>query len=648
MRLSRSLAVALTCALALTGSLAGSAQAQDRTLSWPDVAVTAHLDADGVLHVSERQRMRFTGEWNGGERRFNVKFAQRFEFERLVRLDSAGSVHAMVPDDLDVVDGYSFTDSRTLRWRSRTPDDPPFDNTTLTFQLDFSYRGILDVVKGGTYRLNHDFAFADRVGAFEHFSLDLTIDSAWGVPRDFTGHYEANNLEPGYGYVVTVPLTRVSAVPPAQVRLGAPMPVRVSVLALLVAGLGVIVWRAIALDARRGRFAPLPSPDAITEEWLEHHVFTYLPEVVGAAWDRRTAEPEVAATLARLVQEGKLRSRVESSKILMFDKHVLHLELTTSRDKLRAHERTLIDALFRSKEQTTDTDTVRKRYSKTGFNPASLIRSTLDTLVERAAPSDATEDTAVSGMSTLMLLGAALTLLALGMSRDLIDGLITGAAVALTVPFFLVARGFAAVWKHRVYRLWPIGGVLLALIVVGALAFAKLLVFGDSIFVGWLVLAGLACWGLALTNSVANEARLAESPERVALRQRFGAAREFFRRELATREPRLKDAWYPYMLAFGLGKHVDRWFKSFGGVSSSSLSSSTIATSSNFGSSSSGGGAMRFGGGGGFAGAGGGMDFGAAISGIASSVPSPSSSSSGSSSSSSSSSSSGGGGGGGW
>ena len=57
-------------ALALLGTLTQVARAQERTLSWPDITVTAQLDADGKLHVTERQTLRFSGDWNGGERRF--------------------------------------------------------------------------------------------------------------------------------------------------------------------------------------------------------------------------------------------------------------------------------------------------------------------------------------------------------------------------------------------------------------------------------------------------------------------------------------------------------------------------------------------------------------------------------------------------
>ena len=644
----------------LDASFAVPAQAQDRTLSWPDVTVVAHLDADGVLHVRERQRMRFSGEWNGGERTFDTRFGQRLEFDAMVRIDATGAERAMTRDDLDVVDGYKFTDDRTLRWRSRKADDAPFDNTVLTYELSFAYRDILDVLGGKSYRLNHDFAFADREGAFDHFALTLTIDSAWGVPADFTGHYETNNLEPGRSFVVTVPLTRRIAAPPSQVRLGEPLPVRVALLALMIGGMAVIIGRLFVHDKARGRFTPMPSPDSINEQWLKDNVFGYLPEVAGAAWDRRTAEPEVAATLARLVQEGKLRSKVSSEKVLMFNRSVLHLELLTSRDKLRPHERALIDALFRPKEQTTDTDIVRKRYQKTGFNPASVIRSALETQVQKAAPSDDDEDEHLSRVPTAALLIGGAALIIFGTTRDWVDGFTGITVLSFTLIPFLVARGIARDWQHRVAPLWPGALILSMLVLLTVGLYASTFVFGSTFRLGWPVLTGLVCWALGLLNSVANSARLLESPERVALRQRFAAARRYFKGELAKREPRLDNSWYPYLVAFGLGKRVDKWFKAFGGQSTSlGVSDSSIVSSSSsaLSSTSSSGSSFRgFGGGGGFAGAGGGMDFGsgfgAAVSGMASSVPSPSSSSSGGSSSSfsssSSSSSSGGGGGGGW
>ena len=52
-----------------------------RELHWRELAVTARLDAEGRLHVSELHRMVFTGDYNGGERSFRVQGDQALELE---------------------------------------------------------------------------------------------------------------------------------------------------------------------------------------------------------------------------------------------------------------------------------------------------------------------------------------------------------------------------------------------------------------------------------------------------------------------------------------------------------------------------------------------------------------------------------------
>src|SRR4030095_15607173 len=67
--------------------IAPGAQAAERELHWDALDVEAHLLADGVLDVIERHTMVFTGEWNGGERVFNVRPRQKLEFLGLQRID---------------------------------------------------------------------------------------------------------------------------------------------------------------------------------------------------------------------------------------------------------------------------------------------------------------------------------------------------------------------------------------------------------------------------------------------------------------------------------------------------------------------------------------------------------------------------------
>jgi hypothetical protein len=149
-------------------------------------------------------------------------------------------------------------------------------------------------------------------------------------------------------------------------------------------------------------------------------------------------------------------------------------------------------------------------------------------------------------------------------------------------------------------------------------------------------------------NSVMNSARSRQSRERIELRKRLAAARRFFKQELAKPQPALRDEWFPYVVAFGLGSHADRWFRAFGPAGSESAT--MIASGGSSGGSSRSGGSSwsGFGGGGGFAGGGSSASFAAAVGGMAASVAAPSSSSSGGGGGGGGSSSSGGGGGGGW
>lgn len=638
----------LSCATAaLLVAAPQGAGAQGRQLTWPEVSVTARLDADGRLHVLERQVMRFTGDWNGGQRIFATSLGQQFTFGRLARMGPDGELHPLVRGDLSRVDEYDWADGNTLRWRSRLPSDPPFDGTVITYLLEFAYTNILEPSEDGTYLLDHDFAFADREGDFSRFDLTLDIDSAWSAPASFRGRFAASDLPPGEGFVVTVPLTRVDLTRPAAVHFGAEPAVRQALLFGLVASLLAMFGWLLVRERRLGRLASLPSAAETTPDWLNEHVFAQLPEVVGSEWDNETSAPEVAATLARLVQERKLASTVETKQTFIFQNHVLNLRLLVPRERFKGHERELIDALFESHDDTTDTERVRKRYSKTGFDPASVIRPLITQRVDdMTRPSGSTP----SRIPTLVVLAVAIVLIVLGVRQRAADGAIAAIVIGASLAVYVIAVSFAAVWRRRVARLWS--GTLGFLLPLGAMwaVFAARLLISGHFRTGALVLAGLVVWMLALSNSVFNVARSRQSEGRIARRKRLAAAREYFRSELAKPRPALRDEWFPYVLAFGLGRHIDRWFRSFGGEETGSAARAMAYSSGSSGASAGGGGSWTgFGGGGGFGGAGGGASFGAAIGGMAASVPAPSSSSSGGGGGGGGGGgSSGGGGGGGW
>src|SRR5215831_17715587 len=154
--------------------VAGDAQAAERELHWDSLDVDARLAADGVLDVTERHTMIFTGDWNGGERVFNVRPWQKLEFISLERIDeSTGRAQPLRETARpDAVDEYTWANRQTLRWRSRLPSDPVFTNTRLTYLLHYKLSGIL-LKEDSQYRLDHDFAFPNRPGAISRFSLNL-------------------------------------------------------------------------------------------------------------------------------------------------------------------------------------------------------------------------------------------------------------------------------------------------------------------------------------------------------------------------------------------------------------------------------------------------------------------------------------------
>jgi len=66
-----------------------------KSLHWRRLDVAARLDANGVLHVAERQAIVFNGDWNGGERTFRLEPGQSLRVLGVSRQDSeTGSMRA--------------------------------------------------------------------------------------------------------------------------------------------------------------------------------------------------------------------------------------------------------------------------------------------------------------------------------------------------------------------------------------------------------------------------------------------------------------------------------------------------------------------------------------------------------------------------
>ncbi len=614
----------------------------EKRLTWPSVRVRARLDAEGRLHVVERQVMRFVGDWNGGERSFSPRFGQSLTLVSMTRLDEAtGAAQPMVEGPLDRVDEYKWTSSNTLRWRSRLPEDPPFRGERRTYELEVVYDNVLQPRENG-WLLDHDFGFANRAEAIDSFTVSLELDPVWRAPEGTPATWAQAPLAAGDGYVVTVPLTRLDGREPSAVFRGAPPEVRWGLILAIWSGLAWFVVPLVRRERDSTRWQPMPLPP-VTPDWLKAQVFSLAPEVAGAAWDNTTAAPEVAAVLARLVTEGKLTSTVREEKVLFIRRQVLELGLPKGRGVFRGDEKALIEALFESGATTTDTDLVRERYRKSGFDPSRLISNGIATTLAKLAPDLPGATTRDWKTPVLMSLGA-IALFTIGIMRRGSDGAVLALSSVPIVFTLMLGTGVAAVYQRELFHLRGMAMLLALVLVLPAAAMTWFLALPPTPFGGFTLAGAVLAW-LVLARSTLRLAAPELSPKRVALRRRLAHAREFFRAELAKPAPALEDTWFPWLIAFGLGSAVDKWFRAFGGAAATSGIGRMASSSGSTGGSSSGGGWTGFGGGGGFAGGGSSASFAAAVGGMAASVPKPGSSSGGGGGGGGS---SGGGGGGGW
>ncbi len=625
-----------------------AASAQSRQLFWERLDVTAHLDATGALAVTESHVINFSGDWNGGERIFDLRGRQRLDLRGMWRVDGAGRRAMREDASLDDVDDYARADRNHLRWRARRPSDPRFNRTVLRYEIQYVLTGILDQAGDG-YQLNHDFAFPQRTDRIDAFTLRLTLDPAWQAPADFPAEFTSGRIAPGRGYVVTVPLRFVGGVPPA---IAPPDPAVVPGIWLLLGlTLATVAWFFVKEHAI-GRFAPVPT--GIDERWLYEHVLAHRPEVVGAAWDGKVGSDEVTALLSRLEREGKISSHAGADG--------LTLRLIAARETFEGYERTLIDKLFFDGRSETTPEAVRAWYETVGFDPAASLSAPIADAVERILPAG----TPPRAQRRWVTLGLAVAGALLLMSAGQGDGLPIGLAVlALLVVFLLIGGGVTASraagtlhWGRLAVLLCLLPAVALAGLVAAAVWFLPDFgVLGDPPL-GLQGVAGVVALALAFVRIIVGTARTRVSAEVLRFRKALVGARRYFVSELRTPHPALRDDWIPWLIAFGLGPRMDAWDarrvtqagEDADGEDSRQGDSSWTSSSPGATSSWTGFGGGRSGGAGATAGW-------AAAAAFAAPVSPPASSSSGdsgdsgsswSSSSDSGSSSSGGGGGGGW
>lgn len=618
--------------------------AYSKSLYWRAVDVDARLDGDGVLHVVETQTYVFDGDWNGGERRFDIRTGQTMQLEGVDRVDGTNIV-ALTRGDLAAVDHYDLLADWTLRWRSRRADDPPFENKELTYRIRYTLSGMLRG-RDNHYRLAHDFAFPDRPGVIQHFTLHFTLDPLWtGI--ESPQNIDQRDLEPGRSVIVRGELAYRGAAAPGGVIVPPSPWVGYGLLALLAVGIGALVLRFLMIERKLGRFGNLTPAEAIDQAWLDATIFSLPPEVVGAAWDGKVGAPEVGAILASLAYEKQIETSVERR---FPRKPKLTMRLLVDRASIADYRGKVINKLFFGGRKNTDTDAVRKHYADKGLDLAEVIRMPIEQRLERLPNSKWSVKTKTVNwqFDAFAVVAAFALLVAAGVTGGDGDQWLAGSESIYGLGVLVFASVAARFHSRAIDRLAWRFALVIAFALPLVIETAQLLLEAPDYLMSASALAAAVAWTLALLNLILDALRIDEAPEKIALRKKMLSAREYFAKQLRSATPKLRDDWFPYLLAFGLGSHVDSWFRSYGraGEGSETDSLSSSSNTSSFSASE----APTWSGGGGTFGGGGASGSWAAAAAAVGAVVSSSSSSSGSSSSSDSggSSSSGGGGGGGW
>jgi uncharacterized membrane protein YgcG len=621
-----------------------------KSLHWRALDVTANLDADGRMHVVERQVIVFDGDWNGGERTFRTDIGQTLNFESAARVVD-GVERPLRIGSLDEVDHVGFTAKNVLRWRSRLASDPPFENTEITYILKYTLGGVLRKSEG-VYQLNHDFGFPDRSGVIERFSLHLDIDPVWSGAKSPIV-ITRKSVVPGEGVIVPLTLTYVgSGEPAATVRAPSRM-LSIAILVLFLGTLGYLFFDFFLAENEKGRFARPIALESIDQTWLDANLFVLRPEAAGTIYDGKTGSAEVAAMLARMALEKKIETAVEERRTLLMVRKVLTMTLLVDKNALDLSERQLVSKLFFGGANTTDTDKIRAHYKRTGFDPAAIVArgvsGTLQSFKDR--------ETKKNWQRPALFITAGIVLLIIAASFG--DNNTGTALFSLFICVFIgvIAGAFSAANSRAISNFIPRFSVLLLLLspsIAIAVLYTRAAV---RLMLNPITPIALSVMALAMTKLMLDILRTPEHPDVIALRRKLAAAREYFQRELGSATPRLRDDWYPYFLAFGLGNNVEKWFGAHGTAAVTSTGASNFGSSSSVSSSSSSSsGSWSFSGGGGsFGGAGASGSWAIAATAMGAGVTSPSSGGSGGGGGSSSGgggggggSSSGGGGGGGW
>ncbi len=220
---------------------------------------------------------------------------------------------------------------------------------------------------------------------------------------------------------------------------------------------------------------------------------------------------------------------------------------------------------------------MKRHYKSKGFNPASLIQPALEAQAKELVGPSAHRKWLPLWLPTLIAFVWGVYVLWVAAPATAEGRLLRFLGILLPLIVLSgIASATAAAWRGRIDR--GLGGVLwflipsgLMLLLAGAVVtgFRDVPILSSAFGAGFSfeVRLGATLLALAFFNSVINQARSRERAQGIALRKRLASVRRYFQQELDRPQPALRDEWFPYVIAFGLDRDAQDWFKAHGGES---------------------------------------------------------------------------------
>lgn len=560
---------------------------------WDSIIVKTKLLSDGSLLVNEDMTYVFNGSWNGGYREVKLYSSQSVRFLKLKRWDEdSGQWIELKKGNLDHVDHYEIKGGNKILWRNRTVSDPPFNNQKIRYDLEYRVNGKVLIKKKDGYHFSYDFLFPDREGVVLLFRGELSSSDDWLYTPTDASINGLISVSPKNGSLYSLSkkpfIIEAKEVSPKDLRhidvifqfTGKGQPLfrtvttyweKFSLTIAFFGGLCLLFLGFFYIEYRRGRFKKIPviesSPD---KPYLKEYVLNFLPEEVGAIWDGQIGAPEVSAVLARMILEKKLSSRVISERrFLIFPVKSLQLTLLKPRGQFSGYEKKLINGWF-IKGDITDAKTIRRYYRdrQEDFSAVEKIRDPLEKNTKKHSMLKDDEIKTFDWVVPLLLSAVAFIVTVYSYinshgTTETTLGSLTLCLLAMLSSWFLFLRNLSFIIGTPV-------SIMLRLFLGVFFPLVVFLFYIESLNSELLPVAAAYLWALAIFSAFIHLSRTRNPPEKLEFRRHVLAIRNYWKKQLKTVHPDLKDEYFPYLMAMKLSSYIDHWNSVYASGSASS------------------------------------------------------------------------------